>query len=235
MGVLFPVNDVMASVDGFSFDICVAQASAITINGPGGITPLGSPAEVTGMLTPHRSETIALVYTDPSGESIVQNVNTDAGGSYADSIVPNMAGTWRVQAFWQGDTYSAPAQSPVVQFTVEERKPPVLALVNNANCRGGPGTDYDIQRVLYAGTDAAIEGQNDDGTWYFVRTADGFGCWVSGVSGSVSGSLSGVPVLIAPPKPTPTPTEIPSSTCSTYTTLETCQWHGCTWDGGSCH
>jgi M6 family metalloprotease-like protein len=235
IGVLFPINDVMASVGGFSFDICVARSSEITINGPGGITPLGSPAAVTGMLTPHRSETIALVYTDPSGEATVTNMNTGPDGAYTDGFVPTVAGTWQAQAFWQGNSEYAPAQSPVIQFTVEEKKPPIFTLANNANCRGGPGTEYDVKCVLYAGTEVEILGRNDDGTWYFVRTADGIECWVSGVSGSALGDLSGVPVLVAPPKPTPTPTEISASACSTYTTLETCQGHGCTWSDGSCH
>jgi M6 family metalloprotease-like protein len=231
IGVLFPINDVMASVDEFPFTICIARTSAITIDGPGDVTPLGSPAAVSGMLTPHQGETIALKYTDPSGESVVQNVDTGADGSYTDSIIPNTAGTWQVQAFWQGSTSYAPAESAVFPFVVEERKPPSLVLAQNANCRGGPGTGYDVLRVLPAGMEAAIEGQNDGGTWFFVRMADGLGCWVARESGTAAGDLSGVPVLVAPPKPT----AAPASVCPSYTTLETCNGHGCSWYDGSCH
>jgi M6 family metalloprotease-like protein len=233
MGVLFPVNDVMASIGEFSFDICVARTSAIILNGPGEPVPLGAPAAVDGVLTPHRNEVIALKYTDPSGSSVVQNAQTNPDGSYADSIVPTQTGTWQVQAFWQGDAEYAPAESPVIQFTVEETKPPAFTLAHNANCRGGPGIEYDVLRVLPAGTETAIEGQNDGGTWYFVRTADGLGCWVARESGTAAGDLSGVPVLVAPPKPTPEPGE--TSACSAYTTLETCNGNGCDWHDGACH
>jgi hypothetical protein len=74
----------------------------------------------------------------------------------------------------------------------------------DANCRGGPGTMYEIVSWLPTGTTVEIIGKDSTGTWWYVDHVPP--CWLSSVTGRAEGDLSGVPVLPTPPTPTPVPT-----------------------------
>jgi hypothetical protein len=78
----------------------------------------------------------------------------------------------------------------------------------NANCRTGPGTVYDVVRFLLPGATEEIVGKDISETWWVLE--DGVRCWISTVTGTVSGDTAGVPVIPAPPTPTAVAT-------STYT------------------
>ena len=79
----------------------------------------------------------------------------------------------------------------------------------DANCRGGPGTVYDIVSWLPSGTTVEIAGKDSTGTWWYVEHDPP--CWVSSITGRAEGDLSGVPLRAAPPTPTPTYTPTPTS------------------------
>lgn len=88
-----------------------------------------------------------------------------------------------------------------------------LTVRQPAHCRAGPSTVYDSIDVLEAGQDLPVVGKNDDASWLVVsRTPGSRRCWVSQVSVDVSGSLTSVPVVAAPPPPVITSTPLPPAT-----------------------
>jgi len=81
---------------------------------------------------------------------------------------------------------------------------PSLALVQNANCRAGPGTAYEALEVVLIGLTVPIGGRNQDSSWFWVAEPDGSGhCWISAVAGQVHGDLGQVQIVSAPPLPQP--------------------------------
>lgn len=80
-----------------------------------------------------------------------------------------------------------------------------------ANCRTGPGTNYDKIASFVQGTYLPLVGRNSDNTWWVVRTG-GTNCWISGTTGHTSGPLDNIPVVAAPPSPTPGRTATASPT-----------------------
>jgi uncharacterized protein YraI len=98
--------------------------------------------------------------------------------------------------------------TPTVSPTATEGRPTFTSTVN-ANCRIGPGTFYDVIRILPTGTTEEIVGKDASGTWWVVE--DGTPCWISTTTGTVQGDTSGVTVIPAPPTPTPTRTPTPTT------------------------
>lgn len=98
---------------------------------------------------------------------------------------------------------------------------PSLTFFQNANCRSGPGTVYRPVTSFNQGETVDIKGQNGgDPRWWFVAIPDSFNskCWVSDVTGSTTGLLDGVPVVVVAQPTTPTPTEsIPPAPPTTIT------------------
>jgi hypothetical protein len=96
----------------------------------------------------------------------------------------------------------------------------------NANCHKGPGTIFDILGVAMKGTNYPIDGRNAENTWLRIMLNANMGCWVLGTSGTPTGDLSGLRVLISPP--TPTPTAVVD--CSAYKDQKTCETYPvCQW------
>ena len=90
---------------------------------------------------------------------------------------------------------------------------PMVTANQNANCREGPSTDYEVSGYLMTGEQAPIEGQLAGGYW-FVITPPGStqSCWIAGSVVNVSGDLGSVKVVSAPPPPEDTtPPEILAS------------------------
>jgi hypothetical protein len=91
---------------------------------------------------------------------------------------------------------------------------PTLLANTDANCRTGPSTLYEIDDGLHKGQVGMIEGRNADSSWVWIREPSGGGghCWVSVVVGSLSGDLSTVLIIQAPPLPiTKTPSKTPKT------------------------
>jgi hypothetical protein len=87
---------------------------------------------------------------------------------------------------------------------------PIFTAATNANCRSGPGLNYDVVRVLPAGTSEPIAGKDSTGTWWVIH--NGVLCWISYTTGTASGDVSRVPVIPAPPTPLPTATQTATPT-----------------------
>lgn len=75
----------------------------------------------------------------------------------------------------------------------------------NANCRGGPGIEYDVLELLLTGQIAEAVGRNAAGDWWQVRLGDENQCWVSAQTVEVNFGAGALPLVAAPPTPTPSP------------------------------
>jgi hypothetical protein len=83
--------------------------------------------------------------------------------------------------------------------------PPTLTTTQNANCRYGPGTVYDVLTSVRSGRSFPIEGRNEDSTWWYVRIPGDYHCWISAATGTTEGDVNNVTVITSPPTPTPKP------------------------------
>lgn len=109
-----------------------------------------------------------------------------------------------------------PADTPTATITpTATLGPPTFTTSVNANCRTGPGLMYEVVRVVMAGTSEGIMGRDAASTWWVIQGEAS--CWISNVTGTASGDLSGVPVIPAPP--TPTPTRTPTATATPTPTV----------------
>ena len=107
--------------------------------------------------------------------------------------------------------------SPTLTTTLTPTKgvePPTATANQDANCRSGPGPVYGAVSALPSGQSSLILGQNDSNNWWLIDRLDapGSSCWVWADLVSVSGDLSQVPYVVAPPTPTHTPSMTPPST-----------------------
>jgi hypothetical protein len=111
--------------------------------------------------------------------------------------------------------------------------PPVDKLwkiMMNANCRGGPGTNYNEKGFAPKGFSAKIEGRNEDGMWFRLIDAGGTSCWVSKIALEVPADWESLPVLGYPaPPPPPKPQEEnpnpPADPCAQYQGAVACLEH----------
>lgn len=89
--------------------------------------------------------------------------------------------------------------------------PPIATAKEDANCRFGPGMAYDVVGYLLEDQSAPIDGRNADKTWWWIERQDGYGhCWIWDSLVELSGDISGVPIIAAPPTPTPDDTQAPT-------------------------
>lgn len=101
------------------------------------------------------------------------------------------------------------------------------AIVNNdiLNLRTGPGTVYDIIKVMHLGDELDVTARNEASTWLAVITADGTKGWCSAKYLQLNIPLESIPIATdIPPTPTPsepTPTPTPAGPTPTPTITPT--------------
>ncbi|KAF0106540.1 MAG: Microbial metalloproteinase [Chloroflexi bacterium] len=90
---------------------------------------------------------------------------------------------------------------------------PTFKVSKDVFCRNGPGTAYGVVFTLSQGQTVQIDGrnQNEPRWWWILLPGSKSHCWVSGSTGTTSGTLDNVIVVKAPALPTPTPSPIPTS------------------------
>ena len=71
-----------------------------------------------------------------------------------------------------------------------------------ANCRKGPGTNYDKIASFVPSSFIPLVGRNSDNTWWVVLTGGNTNCWISATTGHTTGQVGNIPVVAAPPTPT---------------------------------
>jgi Tol biopolymer transport system component len=98
---------------------CVAGESRVT---------LGEELTVSGTLRPPvGGAEVALRYTGPDGATLLSVAITSEDGGYADSMTPQRAGAWRVEASWEGDPGHEASVSEAAVFNVAEARTGVPA------------------------------------------------------------------------------------------------------------
>jgi Putative metal-binding motif/Right handed beta helix region len=82
----------------------------------------------------------------------------------------------------------------------------MLVLVQNANCRHGPGSVYPVLTSFLQGQSLQVDGRSAAAPlWWQVALPNSTQhCWVSNAAGTPDGDPNGLPVIPAPPTPMPT-------------------------------
>jgi hypothetical protein len=99
---------------------------------------------------------------------------------------------------------------------------PSAVFIQNAHCRHGPGTVYDILTSLLQGQSVSVEGRNQDSTWWWILLPESSAhCWVSAITVDAVCIPPDLQVVAAPPTPTFTPTPVTPSVTPTNTPTPT--------------
>ena len=219
-------DDVFIPVDGITYRSCVVAPSSLTCSTPQAPLEPESNVEVTGKLSPASEKArIALEYISPEGESFIQNPVVDADGGYTSQFLPEVSGEWQVKAYWQGDDRTAPTESEICKFSVENGTPQ-FTLNHNINCRSGPGTEYPVVTSGKIGDVIEVEGRSADALWLF-GTMKNSKCWMS----LELGKLNVHPWSLAEQEAPAPPAKPSKAACSQYTSEAVCLRHKdvCKW------
>jgi len=84
---------------------------------------LGENLSISGSITSEGGMTVVgvevpITYGKPDGSAFTRVSNTLSNGSFNDSLMPDMPGSWRVDATWIGDEDHNGAVSPSISFNV---------------------------------------------------------------------------------------------------------------------
>jgi hypothetical protein len=95
---------------------------------------------------------------------------------------------------------------------------PVLTVLEQTNCREGPGQDYQVVFTYLASRKLEIAGRYDPTNFWLVKSPDTKSgtCWLWGEYVELSGSYWVVPTLTPPPTATLAPPQAPSLTSWNY-------------------
>ncbi len=134
-----------------------------------------------------------------------------------------------VQVNWGGDNQRAapvpmsanlpqPATLTPIPITPTPAPAPEVMALENASCRLGPSTQFNIATYFVQGQVVPLIGRLQQGGWWQVQPPDlQLPCWVSESVAEANGDLSAVPFVIPPAPPTDEPTEITPRGCWTWT------------------
>ena len=94
-----------------------------------------------------------------------------------------------------------PRPSPSPEIT----GPAVTVLVEGANLRAGPGTDFPVVGGLYQNESAALLGRNQTGDWLQLQLPASLG-WIFAPLVQTTVPIAELPLIDPPPAPEPSPT-----------------------------
>ncbi|HSB00083.1 MAG TPA: sigma-70 family RNA polymerase sigma factor [Anaerolineales bacterium] len=146
---------------------------------------------------------LTLYLTGPS-----QPIQATASAIPSPTLIPATS-TLQATASAVPSSTLAPTGTSTLQVTATLTLTPIPVITEptgeftqNANCRKGPGTAYDVVTSLLQGQTVSIDGRNEVSTWWWIALPNGGHCWVSGVTVDVAGPIDDVPVVpMAPPPP----------------------------------
>jgi hypothetical protein len=142
------------------------------------------------------------------GDYTLQVLATDhAGNQGTSNVVTVHIGNVQPEVQPQAQPEVQAPETPTLTPTVQAFSEPTLVLVVGANCRAGPGTDYEVEDAYPAGQELPIEGQSSGGDWFWVLTPYGGHCWVAASTGNPRGPFASVQVRAAPPLPQAPPVQ----------------------------
>ncbi|MHA2218958.1 MAG: hypothetical protein ACXACY_23805 [Candidatus Hodarchaeales archaeon] len=86
---------------------------------------------IEGTLVPSVADTaIEIVYTKPTGEKIISYAKTDNGGSFVENHIPDILGTWRVEASWSGSEIYCETSSEPITYRVDPQSPIPVVIIS---------------------------------------------------------------------------------------------------------
>jgi hypothetical protein len=165
---------------------------------------------------------------EPSAEPPTQAPDTEAPPPPTDTTAPLPTDTLpptETPTFTPSLTSShTPTFTPSPTSSV-----PKVSVSVDTNCRTGPSILYDRIGALLVGESAVIVAQETTGEYWIIENPDKAGtCWLWAEYATVTGNVSGLPLLTPPPSPTPTPTDTPAMAFTvSYVNIHQCgpTWH----------
>jgi len=216
-------------VDGATYqvgDMVQARSQIVSSDGAaqvdllvnGEIVRSDSPSPVVhqgNLLQPWKPEqagtyTLQTQMTTTSGAKVQSQSVTIQVGGVTEPLAPPTTVTVPPIATTPPTSTFTPTPTFTATFT-STPAPPTVTAFQDANCRFGPGSAYNITGSLLNGESAPIVGRNAETTWWVIQTKSGATCWIWDGTVSVSGDTSRVPVIAPPPTPTFTPEVTPLS------------------------
>jgi len=102
----------------------------------------------------------------------------------------------------QATPIEIPGPEPQTEESEEVSADPLVIANRNANCREGPGTEYDIDGALLLDEQADIVGRLADSSWFLITLPDSaLNCWISAITVDTEGNVADVSIASAPPPP----------------------------------
>jgi hypothetical protein len=104
-------------------------------------------------------------------------------------------------------TEAPPTETPAILFTPTSAIP-IARILQNTNCRSGPGTVYDIEYIALIGEELVITGRTTAPDYVIVEIPDKPGqyCWLWTNFVEIQGDIASLAVSTPPPTPTPSVT-----------------------------
>jgi hypothetical protein len=122
-----------------------------------------------------------------------------------------------------------PTFTPTITLTPQPSATPTLegvwlTVVENTNCRSGPGIVYDLITTIKKDQKVQALARNPDNDYYYIQNPNGGGfCWLWDQYSTLSGNITILPVFTPQPTPTNTITPTPAPGISlSYKGLITC-------------
>lgn len=146
----------------------------------------------------------------PSAEQVLppDDVQTAAALTLQAILTPSITST--VQAPLLPDT-PTPTFAPTGTIT-PTYSVPILSVLEQTNCREGPGQDYEVVFTYLPQKKLEILGRYDPNNYWLVKSSDSPSgeCWLWGEYVEVTGSYWAVASVTPPPTKTPSPPAAPS-------------------------
>ncbi len=110
------------------------------------------------------------------------------------------------------DTPTATSTPTEIPTDTPTSIPPSLSVNQNAVCRSGPGTNYNISGYLAPGAQPAVTGLAEtEMIWWVIQLEDETVCWVAETVVTVAGDVATLPHMTPPPTATAEIVTIPQS------------------------
>lgn len=118
------------------------------------LTPLPDRITITGTLTPvSRGEVVELRYVDPTGQVTTAHLIVSGDGTFTHVLEPQIVGTWKVTAGFDGEGYYLDSKSSTITFTVTAEEP--VSSIYRLDVEGGE-VSYPIAYKIEGGNITGI-------------------------------------------------------------------------------
>ena len=153
-----------------------------------------------------------LTVEEQAGTSIAATLTAQPSPGVKATVTATAAGNATVTA---GSTATNPAKATITPTY----STPILTVLQQTNCREGPGQDYDVVFTYLAKVKLEIIGRYDPTNFWLVKSPDSKSgtCWMWGEYTEASGSYWVVPTVMPPATATVPPPLAPANRKWNYT------------------